>query len=114
MMFKLTVQQIGYFQLDNLVRNRVPFFLLNLDADFSHFYSELIYQRHLEAQLVATTAARLWADLEARGIEKASAIVVVCTSGKASLQIYNALEKKGFSNVFWVSGGFQSLTKDRC
>lgn len=106
-------QEIGFFQLDNLVRNRIPFVLLSLGVDFAKFYDEIVYQNHLFSQTISTTRESILKDLSSRNIPSESAVVLVCPQGDVSVRLMSTLEKHGYSNVFLIRNGFQGLLKDR-
>jgi rhodanese-related sulfurtransferase len=105
--------EIGYFQFDNLVQNRVPFVLLSFDIDFSAFYSLTVPQRHLESQLISSSKDKAIEVLKSKSIAPETPIVLVCSQGKVSGRVASLLEKKGFTNVFLVQGGYEALMKDR-
>lgn len=106
-------QEIGFFQLDNLVRNRIPFVLLSLGVDFSRFYDEVVYQNHLFSQTISTSRENVLKDLSSKNIPSESAVVLVCPKGDLSVRLKSTLEKQGYSNVYLVRNGFEGLLKDR-
>ncbi len=106
-------QEIGFFQFDNLLRNRIPFALLSLGVDFSGFYEEVVYQNHLFSQTIPTTKQNVLDDLASRNVSLDHAIIVICPKGDISSRVTPTLEKQGYSNVFIIRDGYEGLLKDR-
>ncbi|MBX2988481.1 MAG: rhodanese-like domain-containing protein [Bdellovibrionaceae bacterium] len=102
------LHEIGFFQFENLVRNRVSFLLLNLGADTKGLFQGF-YQNHLEAQTLASTPATAVQDVRARGVPADQAILILCDSGRESGALVDALENAGYTNVYYVSGGVSAL-----
>jgi rhodanese-related sulfurtransferase len=93
------MNKIGFYQFDNLVRNRIPFFLINLGQDLSHWY-ESIFKQHL---LV----------LMNEKIPKDFPIVLLCQNGKESQKTYEGLIRKGYTNVYLIDGGIQQMMTEK-
>ena len=108
-----SVQEISFFQLDNLVRNRIPFVLLSLGVDISGFYDEVVYQNHLISQTISTTRESILKDLSSKNVLSESAVILVCPRGDLSIRLKATLEQQGYRNVYLVRNGFAGLLKDR-
>lgn len=106
------LNEIGFFQFDNLIRNRIPFVLLNLGVDLKGIYDMPLYQNHLESLSILVTAESAPQALESRQHPQHEAIVIICPSGQQSENLIDQLEALGYLNVFYVKGGRQSLGTD--
>lgn len=109
------VGQIGYFQLSNLVRNKVPFSLLALDFDPA--FEEASVQVKADLQKLVNLASRttvgaLKGHLQEKGVRPEHPIVLVCQQGADSAEASEQLIAAGFLNVFYVRGGWAALLKD--
>lgn len=108
------INQIGIYQIENLVLQRVPFTLLDLTKDsnlvtpFEHLNP--YYLNFLKAQILKTSPAEYKSTGKFQALTKEAPIVVICDSGNESLKISHELEAEGYINVFYVTGGFASLT----
>jgi rhodanese-related sulfurtransferase len=100
--------QIGYFQLSNLVRNKVPFTLLVLGFEPSVGASPADLQKLMAVAVTAATAGAL-VKVSELGLKFDHPIVVLCERGDESLQISKQLESKGFLNIYHVKGGWQNV-----
>ena len=129
----LNLHQIGHFQFENLIQNRIPFLFLHFGQDLKEVFQphhlllaqttpifvkdklrpsktlEKIFRRnHFENQ----SLENLVIDLEKRGYSKDHAVVVLCEKGEASEALVKALLQRGFQNCFYVLGGFEQLKQD--
>lgn len=107
------INQIGIYQIENLVLQRVPFTLLdltknsNLIGPFEHLNP--YYLNFLKAQILKTTTVDYKTTEKFQSLPKEAPIVVICDTGNESLKISHELEAEGYINVFYVTGGFASL-----
>lgn len=106
------LNEVGFFQFDNLIRNRIPFVLLNLGVDLQGLYKIPLYQNHLNAITVTTTAQEAFPILKNRNHPPHEAIVVIANENSQSQSLVDALEAQGYSNVFYVKDGVQALKAD--
>lgn len=106
------LNRINFFQFDNLVKNRVPFCLINLGPSLIDWYSS-IYKTHLETYEVSTQPETALAEVSQKNLPLDHAILVVCENGDQSLKLLNELEKKGYTNVYVVNGGYQQMMTER-
>lgn len=101
---------IGFFQFDNLIRNRVPFYFVSTGIFFEEVYSgpEL---EHLKRYLapVSLQAQGILADLEQKNMPKHHAILVLCMDGKTSEVVADQLGEAGYNNCFYVLGGWAGI-----
>lgn len=107
------VFDVGFFQLDNLIKNRIPFALVNLGVNWDGFYKEAIYQKFLEAQNLPTTTEKVILDLEQRQVGFERPIVVICQDGHSTSAVAAQLLAAGYQNVYSIVGGFQAVLEDR-
>lgn len=105
---------IGYFQFDNLVRNRVPFLLLRTAVDVESVYGvmEKMHLRNYSMILNPLDLSQAEVALKERQARKEDPIVVLCDSGSESLKLAQELVKIGHLNVYYVPGGWQSLKEE--
>ena len=106
------LNKIGFFQLDNLVKNRVPFHLLNMGTDISSWFIS-IYKDHFLKNQILVQPDELMQTLESKKLASDAAIILLCNEGSTSLEIYRELEKKGYTNVYVVDGGYQQMMTER-
>ncbi len=104
------MSQIGFFQLSNLVRNKVPFALFALDLSEPTYLEEpmsLLMQgaRYFESYHFLDELKKMELKLE-------HPIVLLCQDGKTSEAMVEALTKLGFINVYCVKDGWKNLLKD--
>lgn len=106
------LNQISFFQFDNLVQNRVPFLLLNMGPKLADLYTS-IYKTHLETYEVLTSFNEALSHLSKQNIQKDHAILLVCENGQNSQQVLETLEKNGYTNVYVINGGYQQMMTER-
>lgn len=106
------MNKIGFYQFDNLIRNRIPFLLINLGQDISSWY-ESIFKQHLETQQRRIDALEVDTLVKTEKIPKEFPILLLCQNGRASIKSYEALQKAGFSNVYLIDGGIQQMMTDK-
>lgn len=106
------LNKIGFYQLDNLINNRVPFLFLNMAESLLPWYSSP-NKRHVETYEVLTTENDAMSVLEAKNLGPDQAVVLLCQDGKASLRLHNQLIKKSYTNVYVVDGGYQQIVTER-
>jgi rhodanese-related sulfurtransferase len=106
---------IGFFQFDNLVRNRVPFALACDGIDFSALYSGVELE-HLMRYVLPLDAGpdilEIILRLQARRYQAQDPVVCLCLKGDKSKEWANQLESRGFTNCYFVEGGFEVLLKE--
>lgn len=108
----IDIAQIGFFQLDNLIRGRVPFVLLNLGADLSGWYNS-VEAMHLNNCTLACTEENYIEQLQTKNLPMHFAVVVLDQDGSKSKRIANSLEAAGFMNAHYVRGGLKGLEKEK-
>ena len=106
------LNKIGFFQLDNLIQGRVPFLLINLGPEIFTWYSSLA-KLHLEKSLFVTTEEQILPNLQKQDVPDHAAIILLCPDGVRSTKISIDLEKKGYTNVYVIDGGYQQLMTER-
>lgn len=107
------LNQINYFQLDNLVRNRVPFLFLNMSGeDLSAGYTS-IYKMHVENNQKMVAHDMVLKEFLNPTLSKDTAVVLLCADGAKSAEIAAEFEKNGYTNVYVMDGGYQQLVTER-
>lgn len=102
---------IGYFQFDNLIRNRIPFLLVRPELDIEQAYGvmEKMHIRNFSVVVQAMNLSETQSALTERQARKEDPIVVMCADGKESQKVAQALAQDGHLNVYFVLGGWQML-----
>lgn len=106
------LNKIGFFQLDNLINNRVPFLFFNMSESLLSWYSS-VSKMHLESYEILTTNEAVIGILNEKKTAKDHAIVLLCRDEKLSLKLNTELERLGYTNVYVIDGGYQQLVTDR-
>ena len=109
------LNKIGFFQIDNLIGNRVPFLFFNMSESLIPWYNNhnSLSKMHLETYEIMTTPAEIDSILEAKKAPKDYAIVLLCADGTESLEMYGKLQEKAYTNVYVVDGGYQQMMTDK-
>jgi rhodanese-related sulfurtransferase len=102
---------INFFQFDNLVRNRVPFLFINLHESLVPLFT-LLEKMHIQTYERLLTPAEVLLHIEENKIPLDYAIVLICQDGKTSQELCANLEKKSYTNVYVVNGGYQQLVTE--
>lgn len=105
---------IGYFQFDNLIRNRIPFLLLRTDIDVESAFGvmEKLHLRNYSLILNPLDYVEAEAALKERQARKEDPIVVLCDNGRESLRLAQKLTEQGHLNVYYILGGWQSFLEE--
>ena len=108
----MDINQLGYFQFDNLIQNRVPFILLNLGVNLDHLYSGF-WAMHLQNVNTPCTPTDAVAKVQEKKVPNHFAVVIIDNDGTQSQKLVPVLEKAGFTNAYYVKGGLIGLDKER-
>lgn len=108
---KISLQEIGGFQFENLIRNRIPFVLLSIKADISNLFPAY-HQSHLDRQTHQTDSTNALKTVQEISAPAEQAIVLVSPDGHQCEKVANQLEAAGYTNVFWVRGGVAALRQE--
>ncbi len=102
---------IGFFQFDNLIKNRVPFLLVRTDVQIESAYGvmEKLHLRNYSLVMQVMNLQNAKSAIEERKARKEDPDVVMCEDGKQSQQVAQALTTEGYLNVYFVVGGWQML-----
>ena len=106
------LNKINFFQLDNLIRNRVPFILLNMGPSLVDLYTS-VYKLHVETHEVLTDAEKTIGVLTERKAAKDAALLLICQDGVKSSELFIELQKNSYTNVYLIDGGYQQLMTER-
>ena len=109
---RMDINQLGYFQFDNLIQNRVPFILLNLGVSLDHLYSGF-WAMHLQNVNTPCLPNEAVAKVTEKKVPNHYAIVIIDTDGSQSKNLIPSLEKAGFTNTYYVKDGLHGLEKER-
>jgi len=102
---------VGHFQFDNLVKGRVPFYLLrpNLDIEAPYGILEKMHLRNFSVVLEKLEMPQAQAALDERRARKEDPIVVLDEDGRQSEKLAHDLVAAGYINVYFVLGGWQEI-----
>ena len=92
---------IGYFQFDNLLQNRIPMVLVVLDSvDLSGWYNSLI-RMHLQNISLICEPHNAVTSVQTKKLPSHFAIIVIDENGEKSPPVVKELEKAGFTNAYY-------------
>jgi hypothetical protein len=103
---------IGHFQLDNLVRNRVPFCLFLMDVSLAEVYKGPELEHIKRYGVICDTTFSVESGikiLEERKYRTIDPVVVICGDGVLSHKWADQLSQKGFLNCYYVENGMSQL-----
>lgn len=108
------LQSIGSFQLENLIKARVPFLFVreNFDIESAFGIVERIHIRNFSILLERLEMSQLEPHLLERKTRKEDPIVIMDKNGESAKSLALVLGSQGFINVFFVEGGWNSLRSD--
>lgn len=108
-----TPSPIGFFQFDNLVKNRIPFFFLRtaVDIESSFGLMEKMHIRNFSIILDQLDLPRAETALKERQAQKDSPVLVLCEDGVKSLELAKKLCEQDYMNVYYVLDGVKGLTR---
>ncbi len=102
------INQIGFYQLENLVMQRVSFTLLDLttslDITTNFTHMNPYYLNFMKAQIQKSTINNYRSNPVLLSLAKDAPIIIVCDSAEDSIKLANDLEKEHYINVFYVNG----------
>ncbi len=106
-----TPSPIGFFQFDNLVRNRIPFLFLRtaVDIESSFGVMEKMHIRNFSIILDELDFHQAEAALKERQAQKDSPVLVLCEDGIKSLELAKKLCEQDYKNVYYVLDGVKGL-----
>lgn len=105
--------QIGYFQLDNLLQNRIPMLLVSLDpVDLNSWYNSLVnlHLKNITLECSENNAIDL---IQEKKLASSHAIIVIDRDASKSPDIVKKLEALGYINAFFVQGGWLGISAER-
>lgn len=105
-----TMSHIGFFQLSNLVRNKVPFALYALDLTLPQKLQGPLSQMMQGVQFFASE--NFIENLLKIDLKLNHPIVLLCQNGKLSESMAEKLSELGYINVYSIKDGWENLSKD--
>ncbi|MFS4458535.1 rhodanese-like domain-containing protein [Bdellovibrio sp. HCB2-146] len=109
----MDLNQLGFFQFDNLVQGRVPFILINMGADLSHIYKGFVAQHLQNVTIDCNSSSEAVSKVLEKKLPNHYAVVVIDHDGSRSGPVVTALEKAGCINVYYVKGGVKGIDLER-
>lgn len=107
----MQTHDLDFFQLDNLIRNRIPFCFFNYGTPLKNHY-QLLEKMHLNTWLIdISNHDEIENQILERNLPRHSGVIIICHDGTNSRQSQEKLLHKGFSNVYIISGGYNELKK---
>lgn len=107
-----SLNKISYFQLDNLITNRVPFMFYNMGPSIRDWYQS-VSRTHVETHEQKLDAEAIEGDLLRKKVPKDYAIILLCPDGRISAQLGDKLAQAAYTNVYVVDGGHQQMMTER-
>lgn len=107
----MNLRQIGTFQFENLIRNRIPFVIVTLNVDIHGLFPPFL-QSQADRQTLNASPEDVFAKLAERDLPKDQALVIVCETGVQSEIISGQLESEGYLNVYFLAGGTKLLREE--
>ena len=114
MAHEFNLNQIGFYQLENLILQRVPFKLVLFagKSELIELFQHLnpYYLKFLEAQIETFNSENEFQKkLNESLSNKEQPMIIVCPDGKISESIVTHLEKLNFINYYWIPKGLTEL-----
>ena len=106
------INKLNFYQLDNLINNRVPFMFYNMTESLVSWYSS-VNRMHLETYEARLAYEQIINDLTIKKVPKDYAVVLLCHDGTTSLELYKQLDSLSYTNVYVVDGGYQQIVTER-
>ncbi|MCB0370506.1 MAG: rhodanese-like domain-containing protein [Bdellovibrionales bacterium] len=107
------LNEIGIYQLENLIIQRVPFKFINLLADqkilskLSHLNS--YYTNFFKEQFLETSLSEPISTIKTLNLPKDTPFIILCQDGTDSKNLGISLEKEGYQNIYILAGGFDKI-----
>lgn len=109
------------YQVDNLISNRIPFVLINLNVKLEQVFSSmaLIHARNQtlvdsqNPEKVLTKMPEILAELQQRKLAKESPLIFICETGHDSQNLCLEFEKLGYKNAFFALNGVEGIKSTR-
>ncbi len=129
----LSLYQIGRFQFENLIQNRIPFVLVHFGQDLKglfqphhlalaqarqlnvkdHLIPQNWFSRKILKQYFSQEGLQwLFNELESLQIDRHQAIVILSETGEEAEALFLALLQKEYMNAFYVLGGLQNMKNE--
>lgn len=113
----LLINEISFYQLENLILQRVPFHFINIaneEALLSCFiHINPYFQKFLKDQLRTVASLEKAQELiKENQFSIDTPLVLICENGEISKKLAEELEQKAFKNVYVIAGGLKQLISD--
>ena len=108
----MDISQLGFFQFNNLIKGRIPMVLVNLGVDLKSSYGA-VEAMHLDNCQIMGTTAEIVENVVNRKLPSHYPIVLIDQNGTQYAPVVQALEAKGFNNVYTVKDGLSGIEKER-
>ncbi|XGC81264.1 rhodanese-like domain-containing protein [Bdellovibrio bacteriovorus] len=110
----MAFNSIGYFQFNNLLQNRIPMILvmINEEFDFKSWFNSLV-NMHVENIRMVLQPQEVVAAINEKKLPMHFAVVVIDKDGNQSAKVVEDLEAAGYTNAFYVDGGYAKILTER-
>ncbi|WII70614.1 rhodanese-like domain-containing protein [Bdellovibrio sp. 22V] len=109
----MELNQIGFFQFENLVQNRIPLILVLLDpVDLKPWYNSVV-NMHLQNVTLHCSPEQVLPEIQNKKLPPHFAVIILDQNAEKSPAVAKTLEDAGYINVYYVKGGFTHLAKER-
>lgn len=105
---------LGFFQFDNLVRNKIPFLLLTAKIDLDPYFGvlERLHLKNYSVLLEEFSVPEAVSALSEKQAGKEHPLVILCEDGKKSELLARSLASQNYLNVYFFSGGFLAFKSE--
>lgn len=107
------LNQINFYQFDNLINNRVPFLFLNMSGHSLCDWYSSVSKVHVQTYEILVPENEALSTIQDKKAPPDYAIVLLCADGFISLKMQQQLEKMSYTNVYVVHGGYQQIVTER-
>lgn len=109
----MNFSEIGYFQLNNLIEVRIPMILLNIEkVDLKPWYNS-VTRMHLENISLESNPQEALGQIKKLNYPAQVSIIVIDQNGLYAPDVVKQLEEAGFTNAFYVKGGFMGVCAEK-
>lgn len=109
----MNFNSIGYFQFNNLLQSRIPLILVLLDPiDLKPWYNSLV-RMHLDNVSILCEPDTTLGIIKEKNLPAHFAILILDMHGEKSPSVTEELERSGYTNVYYVKGGFLGISAEK-
>lgn len=115
------LNEITFYQLENLILQKVPFKFIDLHSTNEASSNEIheafkhlnpYYLRFFKEQFVEMTSQNTLEEINLLKLSLETPFILLCKDGQHSSKKASELEAFGYKNIYVLTGGLQQLLKD--